>query len=254
MSFFNTEVALVVDTHSHGKEGCEIRYIKRRAQPTNILRQGWNADRKEVTQHTPILICVQSVVERRPFHTDIYIYIYIFGVHPCPQTVNVISSPVLSQFTHFVLHNTITKCLLKKQSLQSTFGCWWSVSSPWQLVTLLNISHRVNPDGVERFSWSLRPVMFRNSQIPQCTSPISHNTLFRAEMCVFLFLNGALWDMVDVHCGICELGQFDHVKMVVRHFLWYRWEYPPLRNPNFISKISSWRSLGVSLFGDVPLA
>ena len=40
-----------------------------------------------------------------------------------------------------------------------------------------------------------------NSQIPQCTSPISHNAPFRTEMCTFLF-----W---LVHCGIwtrCIVG------------------------------------------------
>ena len=35
-----------------------------------------------------------------------------------------------------------------------------------------------------------------NSQIPQCTCPISHNAQFRTEMCTFLF-----W---MVHYGICD--------------------------------------------------
>ena len=36
-----------------------------------------------------------------------------------------------------------------------------------------------------------------NSQILQCTRPISHNAPFRTEMCTFLF-----W---MVYCGVCEL-------------------------------------------------
>ena len=69
------------------------------------------------------------------------------------------------------------------------------------------------------------------SQIPQCTCSISHNVLFRTEMCTFLFwcalwdiyvysgisvLNGALWDMEQVHCGICELGRI--VNVCANHF------------------------------------
>ena len=42
----------------------------------------------------------------------------------------------------------------------------------------------------QRRGWSNRPI----SQIPQCTSSISHNAQFRSETCAFLF-----W---MVHCGI----------------------------------------------------
>ena len=58
-------------------------------------------------------------------------------------------------------------------------------------------------------SWINRP----NSQIPQCTCPISHNEPFRIEICTFLF-----WLMHcgvhcgTVHCEICEIGLcFEHV-------------------------------------------
>ena len=44
-----------------------------------------------------------------------------------------------------------------------------------------------------RYINSYRPI----SQIPQCTCSTSHISV----------LNGALWDMEEVHCGICELGQ-----------------------------------------------
>ena len=42
----------------------------------------------------------------------------------------------------------------------------------------------------------------QNPQIPKCTCPISHNTPFRTQMCIFLLL----WDMGQVHHGICETG------------------------------------------------
>ena len=29
---------------------------------------------------------------------------------------------------------------------------------------------------------------------------------FGTEICVFLFQSGVLWDMEQVHCGICETG------------------------------------------------
>ena len=43
-------------------------------------------------------------------------------------------------------------------------------------------------------------------QITQCTCPISHNAPFRREMCTFFVLNGALWDMGQVHYEICGIG------------------------------------------------
>ena len=39
-----------------------------------------------------------------------------------------------------------------------------------------------------------------NSQIQQCTCPISHNAPFRTEMYT-------LWDLGQVYCEICEIGQ-----------------------------------------------
>ena len=90
------------------------------------------------------------------------------------------------------------------------------------------------------YNWS-------NSPIPECTCSISHNAPFRTEMCTFLFwmehcmiwnkcilgfvhfdsewsivgygtsefwdlyisvLNGALWDIEQVHSGMCETGQY----------------------------------------------
>ena len=44
-----------------------------------------------------------------------------------------------------------------------------------------------------------------DAQIPQCTSPISHNAPFYIEICTFLLQIGALWDMGLVPCGICEI-------------------------------------------------
>ena len=47
------------------------------------------------------------------------------------------------------------------------------------------------------------------SQIPDCTGFISHNAPFRTEMCTFLFWMEHLWDIEQVHSGICELGQLN---------------------------------------------
>ena len=44
------------------------------------------------------------------------------------------------------------------------------------------------------------------SQIPQCNRSISHNAPIKTEKAHF-YLNVASWDMEQVHCGICELGQ-----------------------------------------------
>ena len=45
-----------------------------------------------------------------------------------------------------------------------------------------------------------------NSEIPQCTRPISQHTTFGTEMHISV-LNGVLWDMGQGHCEICEIGQ-----------------------------------------------
>ena len=47
------------------------------------------------------------------------------------------------------------------------------------------------------------------SQIPQCTSPISHNAPFRTEMCTFLF-----WML---HCGIWDWCIVEFVQQVNCH-------------------------------------
>ena len=52
-----------------------------------------------------------------------------------------------------------------------------------------------------------------NSQIPSCTCAISHNAPFRTE--IFSVLNGALWDMEQVHSGI--LFWMEH------YGIWNRW-------------------------------
>ena len=64
--------------------------------------------------------------------------------------------------------------------------------------------------------WCNRPI----SQIPQCTSPISHNALFRTEMCTFLF-----WMM---HCGISNI--YIHI---------YIYERPYSQIPKFNCPISN---------------
>ena len=39
-------------------------------------------------------------------------------------------------------------------------------------------------------------------------APVPYSTIhhFGTEMCTFLFQSGALWDMGQVHCGICEIN------------------------------------------------
>ena len=36
--------------------------------------------------------------------------------------------------------------------------------------------------------------------------PISHDAAFRARSVQISVLNDALWDMGQLHCGICEMG------------------------------------------------
>ena len=44
------------------------------------------------------------------------------------------------------------------------------------------------------------------SQIPQCIRQISHNTsVCNRNVHTFLLQSGALWDIILVHCGICEM-------------------------------------------------
>ena len=45
-----------------------------------------------------------------------------------------------------------------------------------------------------------------NSQILQCACSISYNAPFRTEHVYIYVLNGAFWDMEEVHCEICETG------------------------------------------------
>ena len=41
------------------------------------------------------------------------------------------------------------------------------------------------------------------------SAPVSYPKMhhIETEMCTFLFQSDALWDMGQVHCGICEIGQ-----------------------------------------------
>ena len=51
------------------------------------------------------------------------------------------------------------------------------------------------------------------TQIPQCSSPISHNTPwhFVTEMCTYMLIVIIKWYIVRykclMHCGICKMGQ-----------------------------------------------
>ena len=55
------------------------------------------------------------------------------------------------------------------------------------------------------FLWRRKSMLthnWSNSEIPECTCPISNNALYRTEMCKFSV--GALLDMVQMHSEICE--------------------------------------------------
>ena len=52
-----------------------------------------------------------------------------------------------------------------------------------------------------------RELELTNGQIPQSTSPISHNAPFKTDMCAFLFwMVRVLWGMGQVQSEICEIG------------------------------------------------
>ena len=54
------------------------------------------------------------------------------------------------------------------------------------------------------------------SEIPQCTSPICHNAPLgnrNVHVCIFLLQSGALWDICQIHCGICEMSLLQWVSM-----------------------------------------
>ena len=70
----------------------------------------------------------------------------------------------------------------------------WNKHSPYHILDIVNQQTTAS---------SNRPV----AQIPQCTSPISHNAPFcNRNVHTFLLENGALWDICLVHYGICEMG------------------------------------------------
>ena len=52
----------------------------------------------------------------------------------------------------------------------------------------------------------LLSTLYLNSQIPQCTYRVSHNVNTQNKNVYVSVLNGALWDMGNVHCSICENG------------------------------------------------
>ena len=60
-------------------------------------------------------------------------------------------------------------------------------------------------------SWTVKqsilPGNRPNLQIPQCTCLIPQCTIHNRNVCISV-LNSALWDMGQVHCGICEMGLF----------------------------------------------
>ena len=85
--------------------------------------------------------------------------------------------PYLSMMRHLhrVNHNNRSMHTCRCVMYFATLVCCW-----WRSIFLM-----------------VAPGNWLNSQILQCTHPISHNAPFRTEMCTFLF-----W---MVYCGVCEL-------------------------------------------------
>ena len=53
--------------------------------------------------------------------------------------------------------------------------------------------------------YNIRWLNRSNSEIPQCTCSIQQCTIQNRNVHISV-LNGALWGMGQVHCGICEIG------------------------------------------------
>ena len=107
--------------------------------------------------------------------------------------------------------------------LETNFGEIISIQeNVFESVSCQNGSHFVQG------GWALVPGICGcnrpGAQIPQCTSPISHNAPFynrNVHTCAhFCYKNGALWDICLMHCGICEMGLFKC--NIQTHFIyWY---------------------------------
>ena len=72
-------------------------------------------------------------------------------------------------------------------------------SFEWMVISCL--THADSPSPVAPPTKIIRPKRTFFFQIPQCTWPISHNTPFRIEMCIFLF-----WMVYYGLCYMCILG------------------------------------------------
>ena len=92
---------------------------------------------------------------------------------------------------------------LDKRLSKQSWGWWFETPSRpiWRHCNIHGItSSWVN---VNRASTPNRPF----SQTPQCTYHIPQYTIQNRNVPIYV-LNGVLWDMGEVHCGICENGLF----------------------------------------------
>ena len=72
------------------------------------------------------------------------------------------------------------------------------------------------------------------SQIPQCTDPISTMHRSVTQMCTFRLQNGALWNVCLKHCGIHEIGLYPRVYSTYSYEIlyWSKIKYPINANIN----------------------
>ena len=85
-----------------------------------------------------------------------------------------------------------------EEALYSNTSHWLSPHAGWSLHILeWLVWFFITPDTIDPF---------HKSHNASYIYPAMHH--FVAEMCTFLLQNDKLWDIGQVHCGICEMGLF----------------------------------------------
>ena len=86
--------------------------------------------------------------------------------------------------------------------------------------------------------WSFTIVQIHKSHNAHVPYPTIHH--FGTEMCAFLFQSGALWDMGQMHCGICEIGLFVRLVYSMQFSFTIQLQMAWLSHPNL--SIGMWSS------------
>ena len=103
-------------------------------------------------------------------------------------------------------------------STTSLEHAWWAVDleRSYQLLKVMVTMKNANGNVKIRYDkirwFYCMSLCLPGVQIPQCTSPISHNAPLCSRnvhtyVCTFLLQNGALWDICPMHCGICGIWE-----------------------------------------------